>query len=462
MANDPEARELLADILEDFLGCAAESANPDQALNYLEQFSEASLNKVRLFSSLKDEPLTLDILARTLGCSPYLAEILIRNPQHFYWVTDPAILRNRRGKRAIQRELLQTLKALDDEAAQLDYLRFFKRREMLHIGLRDLLRICTVGDTLCALSELAEALVSAVYWVCARVVRRECGIPPGAATGFTIVALGKLGGAELNFSSDVDLLYVYDSSDERTVSVNAGEYFERLSQRITKGLSELTSEGYIYRVDLGLRPGDRGGIACSIDSFRGHCQFGAGAWERLTLLKARPVAGSATLGMLFLTMAREFIFDAPFDAAAVKEIRSIKEKIDHQLATQGQTRNVKLGTGGIREIEFILQTLQVKHGILIPEIRQRGTLHALDALRDHGLIGADDAQMLSSAYVFLRDVENKLQMVNDAQTHSLPREVEELTGCARMLGYARREDFLHDYEHYTADVRRIFERSFSI
>jgi glutamate-ammonia-ligase adenylyltransferase len=297
--------------------------------------------------------------------------------------------------------------------------------------------------------------------VCARSLRREWGIPARAFNGFTIMALGKLGGAELNFSSDVDLLYVYASDNEHAAGVSASEYFHKLGQRITTGLSEVTSEGYVYRVDLGLRPAGTEEIALPLGRFRRHYQSYRGTQERLALLKAWPVAGNWALGRAFHTMAREFIYDMPFDAAVVDELRSIKDRIDHQLATRGQTRNVKLGTGGIREIELIAQALQVKYGGDFVEIRVRGTLKALEALRTLALVKADDAETLSSAYMFLRDVENKLQMVNDEQTHSLPREIEELTGCARMLGYSGRQSFLHDYEQHTGAVRRIFERCFS-
>jgi len=187
MADDPSGRELLASILEELLECVAQSADPDQALTYLERFSRAALNKVQLFTYMKDSPRTMEILARTLGGSPYMAEILIRDPHHFYWVTDPQVLYRVRTKREIQRELVRTLRAFGDERTQLDYLRFLKRREMLQIGVRDLLRLCTVEETLSALSALAEALISAAYWICAGALRSECGIPRNAFTGFTVL-----------------------------------------------------------------------------------------------------------------------------------------------------------------------------------------------------------------------------------------------------------------------------------
>src|SRR6266850_750558 len=269
VADDPSERELLADILEDLLVCVSQSADPDQALNYFERFARAALNKTRLFSYLKDSPRMLEILARTLGGSPYMAEILIRDPHHFYWLTDPQVIYSGRKKGEIQRELARTLKVLVDEQQQLDYLRVLKRREMLHIGVRDLLRLCSVEETLAALSILAEALISGAVWISDTAMRRQYQIPKNTFTGFTVMAMGKLGGSELNFSSDVDLMYVYRSDDEVAGSISAEEYFRRLSVKISAALNDFTSEGYVYRVDLRLRPeGSSGYIAYSLDGFR--------------------------------------------------------------------------------------------------------------------------------------------------------------------------------------------------
>jgi glutamate-ammonia-ligase adenylyltransferase len=357
---------------------------------------------------------------------------------------------------------------LGDEQKQFDYLRVLKRREMLHIGVRDLLRLCSVEETLAALSILAEALISAAYWICAAAMRRESGIPRNAFSGFTILAMGKLGGGELNFSSDVDLMYLYASDQQEAASMPASEYFRRLCQKITVGLNEFTSEGYVYRVDLRLRPeGKAGNIADPLDRFERYYQTRMGTWERLALLKAWPVAGDRALGGAFLAMTRAFVYDRPFDLKALEDVRSMKRKMDDQMAVRQQrSRNVKLGTGGIREIELIAQALQVCHGGQIPQIRARNTLKALAALCDQSLMSAEECDTLTRAYVFLRDVENKLQMVNDAQTHSLPRDWEELTACARLLGYSDNDlglaadQFLRDYQHHTGHVNRIFESIF--
>jgi len=463
IADDPAERELLAEILQELLKCLSQSADPDQAMTFLERFTHAAIHRLRLFSHLKDSPRAMEILAKTLGGSPYMAEILIRDPQHFYWLTDPHILYSVRSKREVKYELLRTLRRVEDEEKQRDYLRFFKRREMLHIGVRDLLRLCSVEQTLAALSVLAEILIVGAHWVSASAMRREHAIPKNVFTSFTILAMGKLGGGELNFSSDVDLMYLYGSDEEAGVSISTPEYFRRLCVKITAALHDFTAEGYVYRVDLRLRPeGNAGYIAYPLDGFKRYYQTRLGSWERLALLKAWPVAGDRNLGRRFLEMVQPFIYERPFDANTIEDIRSMKRKMDEQVAAKQQRdRNVKLGTGGIREIELVAQSLQVRHGAQKPQLRLRNTVQTLRALCEESVISPEDCDNLARAYLFLRDVENKLQMVNDAQTHSLPRDHEELTACARLLGYGEAERFLRDYQHHTGHVKLIFERVFS-
>src|SRR5262249_50285294 len=226
---------------------------------------------------------------------------------------------------------------------------------------------------------------------------------------------------------------------------------------------------YVYRVDLRLRPeGKAGNIAYSLDGFERYYRSRGETWERLALLKAWPVAGDRALGQRFLEMTHPFVYDRPFDLKALEEVRGIKRKIDHRMTIRQQrNRNVKLGAGGIREIELIVQALQVRHGALIPQIRGRNTMKALGSLGDQSLISAEECETLTRAYVFLRDVENKLQMVNDAQTHSLPIEGQDLTACATRLGSSDSElgspseQFLRDYQHHPGQVNRVFEEIFS-
>ena len=465
VVSDASERELLAAILEDLLVCASQSPNPDQALAYFERFARAGLNKPQLFSYLRSSPRALEILIRTLGGSSYMAEILIRDPQLFYWVSDPQILQKPRKKREIQRDIIRTASALTSEQQQLDYVRSLKREEMLHIGVRDLLRLCTVEDTWTALSVLAEALISAAHWICASSLRQEYGITGRAFTGFTILAMGKLGGGELNFSSDVDLMYLYSSSGEEAAGISAAEYARRLSQKITSGLDSLTAQGYVYRVDLRLRPeGKAGNMADALEGYRKYYQTRLGAWERLALLKAWPIAGNRELGRRFLEMARDFLYNKPFGVTDIRNVLDLKRKIDGQASSRRHGgRNVKLGPGGIREIELIAQALQVSHGSRLPELHERNTMRALAKLYGQSLLSVEEYESLSQAYVFLRDVENKLQMVQDAQTHWLPVAEEELAACVSLLGYKQQqnlqavEQFERDFSRHTTRVNALFE-----
>jgi glutamate-ammonia-ligase adenylyltransferase len=169
------------------------------------------------------------------------------------------------------------------------------------------------------------------------------------------------------------------------------------------------------------------------------------------------VAGNRSLGRAFLEMANEFVFGLPFDGKALDAVRDMKGQIDQKMLSRDQQeRNVKLGTGGIREIELITQSLQIRFGARLPEVQGRNTLKALRALCDQSIITVDECSILTKAYLFLRDVENKLQMVNDAQTHSLPQTHKELTACARLLGYSAAEPFLRDYQDHTGQVNRMF------
>lgn len=470
MADDPFARQILSEIIEGLLFCLSKSADPDQALNSLERFTKTAINKIHLFSYLKDTPRTIELLAKTFGGSPFMSEILIRDPQYLYWVSDPDVLYEARKKREVMQDLSGALKHLKTEEKKLEMLRIFKRKEILRIGVRDLLRLSDVEETIASLSILAEVLIQKAYEISESSMRQGYGfrfhkdsLGRRVRTGFTVIAMGKLGGSELNFSSDVDLIYLYASDKE-----GMSEYFRLLSQKIIKALSDMTNEGYLYRVDLRLRPeGKAGNIASSLSRFEHYYSSRGETWERLALLKAWPLAGDRSLGMRFLSMVHPFIYRRPFDTRTIAEVRRMKERIDRKISVRGQDhRNVKLGSGGIREIEFIVQSLQASFGRKFPTIHNRNTMKALRALFRQRLLSEEEFYCLSRAYLFLRDVENKLQMVYDFQTHSLPRKEEELRACALRLGFkdtgkgTATESFLEEYHLHTSKVNRIYKGLF--
>ncbi len=487
MAGEPRPRLLLASILKDLLDGISTTADPDQALNHWEQFLREGINRVQLFEYLRGSPRILHLLCSVFGNSPNLAQTMIRDRSLVYWLGEEHVMTRRPSRRTLATDLAGILVNLTTEELRLEALRRFKRREMLRIGIRDLLRRADVEDTIRTLSELASVLVQAAYKVVEDNLRRQYGRPRHrdskgrwVETGFAVMAMGKLGGGELNFSSDVDLIYVYASDEGETTgtgarpgvsSISNEEYFEYMARGLTQALADVTHEGYVFRVDLRLRAeGTVGRLARSIQDYERYYHTRGQVWERMALLKAWPIAGSAEVGKAFLRKVRSFVFGASRDSALdvaradiLDQVKSIKTMINNKMAERKQEqRNVKLGIGGIREIEFVVQTVQILCGARLPTICDRSTLGALARFCRHGLLSTRERAALSQSYVFLRDVEHKLQMVHDLQTHALPQDDAELARCAVRLGYSEGDRahalkrFLTDYRRHTALVNRVF------
>ncbi|WP_447980161.1 [protein-PII] uridylyltransferase family protein [Candidatus Nitrospira bockiana] len=484
MAGDPRSRALLAEILPDLLEAAAETADPDLALTHWERFVEAGANRASLFTYLRTARRMLHLLCTLFGNSPYLAQTLIRDPLLVYWLAEERVLTKRPSARELDRGLRTMLANVTAPELKYEALRRFKRREMLRIGVRDLLKLADVPETTEVLSHLAAVLIQAAYEIVQAELKVQYGTPmhrdragKWVETGFAVIAMGKLGGGELNFSSDVDLIYVYASDEgmtrvpgqSRAISIPNEEYFEYLARGLTRALTEHTQEGSVFRVDLRLRAeGSVGQLARSLARYRQYYRARGEGWERQALLKARPIAGDEAVGRAFLRMARPLIFlskDAGqvSTSAVIDQVKALKAMIDEKMAGRGhERRNVKLGIGGIREIEFLVQAVQMCYGRRLPSIVHRNTLTSLVRFRQAGLLSAEEQTALTRAYLFLRDVEHKLQMVHDLQTHALPDSPDELARCASRLGYTgvdRKEAlrlFLADHQRHTACVNQIF------
>ena len=492
MAGEPRARLLLAGILGELLAALARTADPDQGLNHWERFLQAGLNRSQLFDYLGGNPRMLHLLCTIFGNSPSMAQTLIRDPLLVYWLAEEQALTRRPSRKMLAASLHMMLANVKAAELQLGALRRFRRREMLRIGIRDLLRMADVRETTAALTDLACVLIQAAYEIADAWLNRQYGKPRHTdssghlvETGFAVIAMGKLGGGELNYSSDVDLLYVYESENGTTVpagrpgarpasrTISNEEYFERLARETTKALADATQEGHVFRVDLRLRAeGTSGQLARSLDRYERYYRTRGEQWERMALLKAWPVAGDLQVGQAFLSRISPFIYDGSethTPEAILAQVKDVKDMIDAKMADRGQERrNVKLGRGGIREIEFIVQAAQILCGGRLPGIRDRSTLGALDRLARHRFLSSTDRQALERAYVFLRDVEHKLQMVHDLQTHALPESPDELARCAIRLGYsagdrrAAGRKFLADHRRHTANVHRIFRSLFDV
>ncbi len=475
------------------LAAISRTADPDQALNHWERLF-GSVSRASLLDYLRTWPRMLDLLCVIFGNSDALAFTLIRDPMLVYWLAEEEVLSDAPTRKELERALRESIGHLTAKETKLDALRRFRRREMLRIGVRDLLKLATVPETTASLSDLACVLIHTAYEIIDADLRQQYGVPMHQAkqkrwveTGFTIIGMGKLGGHELNYSSDVDLIYLYEAHGGETRALKGGrapvppgvgisneEYFEILARELTRVLSEPTREGHIFRVDLRLRAeGSIGQLARSLDEYQRYYAVRGQVWERLALLKAAPVAGSQAVGQAFLKMVKPFVLglagklDCDRALAIVQDVRAVKGMIDAKMTDRGHgQRNVKLGTGGIREIEFFVQTIQVLAGRKVPALLDRSTLGSLDRLARKKLLSIKERDALAEAYLFLRDVEHKLQMVHDLQTHSLPAETDELERCAIRMGYGIEDrkkavtSFQADHQRHTEMVHRTFQSFF--
>jgi [glutamine synthetase] adenylyltransferase / [glutamine synthetase]-adenylyl-L-tyrosine phosphorylase len=465
VAAPPELGGALRATLGSLMGTFARLPDPEGALVRLERFVREDGGARTLKALLERGPRSREALLWALGGTPFLGEQVIRHPEWAEWLTRPRVLASAPSARAFATEARRLVAGRGSEEAR-DALRLLRRREVLRIAIRDLLRLSSVTETLQALSALADALVDVALEAAASELTEShaAGASGTRTPGFSVLALGKLGGHELNFSSDVDLVYVHRSGSGPGAISDA--HAQALGRHLTSVLGETTGEGHVYRVDLRLRPeGRAGSISHSLVAAAEYYRRRGAAWERLALLKARPVAGDRALGRELLKQAAPFVWRQPFGVDAVQEVLRHKQENDRRLAArQLETRHVKLGRGGIREIELVVQVLQVRQGGRLRQARARGTLEALDGLREAGALAASKAEALSRAYVFLRDVENKLQMAHDTQTHVLPDDAHELELLAARLGYRRGRDgalavsrFRAELEARRAAVRTIYD-----
>jgi glutamate-ammonia-ligase adenylyltransferase len=475
LAETPDVRDQLAPLLPRLLHHLGATADPDMALNNLERLAAAVLDRRGFYTLLAGHPEAIPVLTTLVACSQFLADALVRSPQTVPWLLDPRVMQARSGE-AMHAEVAAACRPFRTEEARLNALRRVKRRELCRIGLRDVLGDADLVTTTEELSELADACLAQAWAIVepalhARYGRPGHGAADGhrAATGFAVIALGKHGGAELNYSSDIDLCFVYEAEGETDGPevVSSRTYFARLAEQLVGALTAMTEEGTVYRVDLRLRPEGSGGpLALPLDAYRAYHATRGALWERQALIKARVAAGDERVGQAFLDLVREIVYRPGQEREALGEIRAMKNRIDRRLRARGQQeRHVKLGVGGIRDIEFHVQALQLLYGGQDPWLRERNSLRALHRLAERGYLSWEESGRLAHAYVFLRTIEHRLQILHALQTHTLPADPDELAKLARRLGYAGDREaaartFLLDYDRTRRTVRAAFEGFF--
>jgi len=397
----------------------------------------------------------LERLAAVLGVSTSLGAFLARHPDHASVLLDGRTANHPRSARALIEQAQRVLLRAEDP---MNALRVWKRRELMRIASRDLAAGASVDEVAEELAHLAEASVRAAL---ARLAQE---IPPPHGARFCVIGMGKLGGEELNYASDIDIMFVYDAADTgatNTWALKTGESLIRM-------LAATTEEGQAFRVDTNLRPeGKDGALVRSLAGYRAYYERWARPWEFQALIKARPVGGDEALAGEFMEMIRPSVYPERLSAEAVREIRDLKAKAERAIAARGLAdREVKRGHGGIRDIEFAVQLLQLVHGRRDDDLRSPNTLRALASLAHRAYVGDADADELTAAYRFLRQVEHRLQLAQERQTHTVPQDDVARKRLARAMGFrdtperTALEQFDAAWRGTQKVVRRIHEKLF--
>ena len=432
-----------AEFLPALLAAFADTAAPDESLVNFERFLHSVESRDDWLRYLCDHPRATEILIRLFVGSRFLTEILIRNPGYLRDLTNHKRTAEFKSRDQYIAEAEARTADSDSIVEGDNQLRRYQQGELLRIAFCDAFRLLDLRTVTLQLSLLADAMVEN----CLQRNARDLGI---SVDGFCVLAFGKLGGEELNYSSDIDLVFLARSDSER---------YWKLGQQLVQSLVESRTEGFLYRVDLRLRPwGDSGALVNTCDAHLGYLGNRGALWERQAMLKARPIAGDHTVGKWFLKLAQPLLFGS--DPESIRtEIREARQKTERQLAKQNRLdRDVKSGRGSIRDVEFVTQSLQLCHGQSNHEIRSANTLDALVRLADFGLIQADEHRLLSTGYVLLRSIEHSLQLMYYQQTHLLPESEHACEWLASKLDFPSAATFLQHIGQYRQSIRSIYEK----
>ncbi|MFP3981877.1 MAG: bifunctional [glutamate--ammonia ligase]-adenylyl-L-tyrosine phosphorylase/[glutamate--ammonia-ligase] adenylyltransferase [Desulfobacterales bacterium] len=402
-------------------------------------------------------------LARLFAFSEYAARQCFRNPAMVRKLVESGDLDRLYAADEYDQRVLAAVSAASDEEALNVALRRLRHREMVRIAWRDLSGRADLFETMSELSAFAQACVSHVLEFLHLQFCRRFGSPldaDGNPQHLVVFAMGKLGGQELNFSSDIDLMFAYPEVGQTAggeKSVSNEEFFTRLARRLIDVIGKSTAEGFLFRVDTRLRPyGDAGPLVMSFDSMENYYQMFGREWERYALVKACIIAGDKSRGDAFLERLRPFVFRRYLDYGTFESIRDMKQKIVREVSRKGLHNNIKHGYGGIREIEFFGQVFQLIRGGIDPAYQARSILRVLRVMNRDRCISRQVYEELAAAYVFLRNTENRLQMYEDMQTHNLPGDETARARLAASMGFDGADSFLKSLQHHMSRVHAHF------
>lgn len=422
----------------------------DMALNNLERYF-GSAGPAPLPALLENRARSLETILQLFSVSQFFSDLLVTNPDFLEQLRIP--LRSSPSRAEMLDQLRTEVAAAYEDSSVLKAFRRFRQKQLLRIGVNDIIRDRPLEEITRDISRVADTALEVALETARANISRRFGTPfsaSGAPSRCVIFAFGKLGGKELNYSSDIDLMFLYDEEGQtrgkQITVLSNDDYFARVCSEVVRLLTVNTDVGQAYRVDLRLRPeGERGPLARSLASTLAYYETLGRTWERQALIKLRPVAGDIRLGEEFLKAIEPFVYRKYLTVAEINEIKALKRRIEHKSGQFGESdTEVKTGHGGIRDVEFTIQFLQLSNGGDLPDIRQRNTLKAMKALEKVRLLTDTEYRVLDDTYRFLRKVEHRLQIMFDLQTHRLPDRPEEVRKLAMRLGYLQPPEVNND------------------
>ncbi|MDY6934878.1 MAG: glutamate-ammonia-ligase adenylyltransferase [Spirochaetota bacterium] len=442
--------------------------DPDMALNNWERFIDVISDPVRHFQEMLSQPKKLDILLSIFSTSQYLSDTLIKNPDFLEWLILPKNLYKSLNKTEIEDELKKLYQSSESHGDWLNSIRLIKKREILRIGTRDICLNMPLPDITEDLSVLAEAFIDVVSGINLSLLNTEDASVhwDNILNNFSIMAFGKLGGNELNYSSDIDIMLIYDAGDNSTGMQSDeafyGNIYSTIIEKLLSDLSSHTEEGHAYRVDLRLRPyGSSGALAYSIENLVDYYNNIADLWEIQALLKLRPVAGNLPVGYKFIDKVKEIYNNRITHKSVIESIRRLRSLAVKENSSRILSGiDIKNGIGGIRDIEFLVQGLQLINLPSNSGLLEANTLKALTVLKKINILNQDVVKSLREEYIFLRKVEHYLQLYEDRQVHSLPADPVKLEALAKsMLGIdAKAPQFMSKLKDYQHRIREAYDR----
>jgi glutamate-ammonia-ligase adenylyltransferase len=460
--TNPRRAEMLDRLAPRLLDEIKALPDPDLALMNLASFIAAIGARTSFLALLEAHPATRRVLLRLFASSRYLSTIFIRHPDMLDTLVRSDLARLRRSSEELAAELNELLGAEADFERRLDIIRAFRHQEFLRIAIADLAGDLADEEVQVELTQLAEVILRQALQIAREDIAARRAVP--RELELCVTAMGRLGAAEMSYNSDLDLIFIYRIGGE--VAAAGHELAARIMQRMISILETRTREGYVYKLDVRLRPsGNAGPLVTSLDGFRRYHRQSSAVWERQALVRARVIAGDQALADEVERARSEFVFGRALQPNEVAEIAAMRLRMEREIGVEdGHRLNIKQGRGGLVDAEFLSQMMALRYGWKYPELRLRGTLNLLEACGAIGLIAPADARELDSCYRFLSHLENRLRIETDRAAWAVPTDPHELMPLARRMGYDGTDAaarLLDEIEARRTSVRMIYDRYFA-